>query len=106
MPNFIRGTTFAYAGPLQAQEAGNDLDLTGASAICQVRTAGTSELVAALQVTISGTVGSYTVTLRSTSSTANWPLRPMLMDIRLTLPGGDVLQTTAASFTVVSGVSR
>ncbi|WP_342049866.1 MULTISPECIES: hypothetical protein [unclassified Cupriavidus] len=101
--DFKRGQTFAYAG--QVRNNGQTMDFTGWSISSQLRTAKSSYLVEDLSAAfVDAATGA--VSLSATAAqTSLWPLQPLVLDIRLQDPAGQVVISETVTINVVERVT-
>lgn len=101
---FKRGDTFDFSGPVQVTESGTPVaDFTGWTARSQVRSAS-GVLVSDLTVTwldrVPGTIRLVD------SSTTDWPIGTVSMDVEFVAPDGTRVSTDTRTINVVGDITQ
>ena len=105
MITFKRGDTFRFLVDLYDQVAAAPVDLTGATAVCKMRSAREGTLIGTLSATVAPSPAGVLELLASSAQTAAWALGDALLDVRVTLASGDVITTPNAPFRIEEAAS-
>ncbi len=105
MMQFTRGDTFEFYGPVTLTVNGTPTtDLTGYTALSQVRTAS-GKLVDNLDVTFDS-VSPAVIRLAAPGPTTSWPVGAAAIDIQFTSPAGRIISTESAAIEILRDVTR